>query len=46
MDSFALKQSKEIKDQAFKSIKSSTLIIHSLNDGYISLEHPQTAQKR
>lgn len=41
-----LKQSKEIKDQDFKSIKSSTLIIQSVNDGFISLEHPQTAQKK
>lgn len=41
-----LKQSKEIKDQDFKSINSPTLIIHSENDGFISLEHPQIALEK
>lgn len=41
-----LKQSKEIKDKDFKSINSPTLIIHSENDGFISLEHPQTALEK
>ncbi|MCZ8541877.1 alpha/beta fold hydrolase [Psychrobacillus psychrodurans] len=41
-----LKQSKEIKDQDLKSISSPTLIIHSENDGFISLEHPQNAHEK
>ena len=41
-----LKQSKEINDQDFKSIKNPTLIIHSENDGFISLEHPQAAAEK
>lgn len=41
-----IKQSKEITDQDLKSINSPTLIIHSSNDGFISLEHPQTALEK
>ncbi|WP_449536338.1 alpha/beta fold hydrolase [Ferdinandcohnia sp. Marseille-Q9671] len=41
-----LKQSKDIKEQDYKSIESPTLIIHSEYDGFISLEHPQTAHEK
>ncbi|WP_249872127.1 alpha/beta fold hydrolase [Oceanobacillus saliphilus] len=38
-----IKQSKEITDQDLKSIISPTLILHSKNDGFISLDHPNNA---
>jgi len=41
-----LKQSKEMKDSDLTSIKSPTLIMHSENDGFIPLEHPQTALEK
>lgn len=38
-----INQSKEITEQDFKAILSPTLIMHSKNDGFISLDHPQYA---
>lgn len=38
-----LKQTKEITDQDLTSITAPTLILHSENDGFISLDHPQHA---
>lgn len=41
-----IKQSKEITDQDLKSIISPTLVLHSKNDGFISLEHPHNAVEK
>lgn len=41
-----IKQSKDITEQDLKSIISPTLVLHSKNDGFISLDHPYNAVEK